>query len=142
MFVHVDNQSEEDTADPKGVRAVDEQLRALLRGLKEVEDAQKKADAAAGRPPAPAKKTLQPYDEGWVPSSSEPDKKTEPYHGWKPAAAEPVKKPQIEPRRGGLHVPLPKGAEKLDRELEKKVSVGDVMRKKKVYGRDHFRDDD
>jgi hypothetical protein len=131
-----------DPADPKGVRAMDDQLRALLKGLKEVEDAQRKADAAAGRPPAPAKKTQQPYDEGWLPSSSEPEKKPEPEHDWRPAAPEPVEKPAIEPRRGGLHVPLPKGAEKLDRELEKKVSVGDVMRKKKVYGRDNFRDED
>ncbi len=96
---------------------------ALLKGLKEVEEAQKKAEDE--KPGAPA----------------EGEKRPETAHGWVPPA-EAERKPEPEPRRRGMNVALPKGAEKLDPEPEKKVSVGDVNKKRKDYGRDYFRDED
>lgn len=96
---------------------------ALLQGLKEVEEAQKRA---AGEHPAP-----EPEAKPEPPSAEAP-----------PRAPEPKREPEPRKHANPIAAPLPKGAELLDREPDKKVSVGDVNRKRKDYGRDAFRDDD
>lgn len=102
---------------------------ALLQGLKEVEEAQKRA---AGEHPAP-----EPEAKPEPPSTEAPPRAPEPKR-----EPEPSGEPEPRKHANPIAAPLPKGAELLDREPDKKVSVGDVNRKRKDYGRDAFRDDD